>query len=75
MQIMPNQERLPAQMPELLCSAGDVSQTVKDSTRINVSCDCKNTGCTKQGSNCCGDKEIAREIEITTTSYYERGHE
>lgn len=68
MPIMPNQERLSPEVPAMLRSAGVVSQTVKDSTGINVSRDCKDTGCAKQKSNPSG-------IEITTTSYYERGHE
>jgi len=75
MPIMPNKERLSPEVPAMLRSAGAVSQTLEDSAGINAGSDCKNAGCAKQGRNCCGDKEIARGIEITTTSYYERGHE
>jgi len=59
---------LQAYLPVMLRSANQECQTFKNSPRSNACCDCSGERISKERRNHQG-------IEITTTSFYYKGHE
>lgn len=55
-------------LPKVLRAPYQERKAGKDSSRSDVCCDCSGEKCSKQGSNHCG-------IEISTTSFFNRGWE